>query len=126
MRGKNFYKEKKERCSLRKSDKMQKAEAGLEKIVGAHERALAQNSKDVVEILELLAKRTSLSDKNKKELRKIKNEIKGMDKKLDCIDSLNNLRNSAVVLEAKEDKVIEQEPLDFQEEDIMEESWYEL
>ena len=124
MKVKKDLKKKKESFVLQETNKMQKAEVGLGKIVGAHEKALEQNSKEVVEILERLTK-TFLNESHKKDIKKIKAEIKDMDRKLDCIDALNNFKNSAIILE--DNKQEEQSKELLEDEDIeMEDDWFEL
>ena len=54
------------------------------KLIGVHTRALEENSKSLVEILELLSEK-ELNKKNLSQLKEIKKEIKSIDKKLDML-----------------------------------------
>lgn len=113
---------------MQKSDKFKSAEASIEKLVGVHERALAENSKDVIEILEVLTK-SSQTKKYRTELRKIKKEIKNVDKKLDGLNELNKLRNTAIILEADNEEVSEiNNSLDenMTDNEGVEEYWFEF
>lgn len=55
---------------------------GFENLFSVHLNALEDNSKSVVEILELLSKK-SLSKRDKNAINEIKSELKGIDKKID-------------------------------------------
>ena len=57
---------------------------GMEQLLNVHTQALEDNSESIVEILELLASK-DLSAKDKKVLKDIKRELKGIDKTLDSI-----------------------------------------
>ena len=71
----------KEREVLQKESKANK---GMEQLLNVHTQALENNSDSIVEILELLSSK-ELSEKDKKVLRDIKKELKGMDKTLDSL-----------------------------------------
>ena len=68
--------------------KSKSASKGFEKLLGAHTQALEDNSKSVVEILELLSQK-KLSAKDKNALKSIKKELKGIDKTLDSLGKAN-------------------------------------
>ena len=64
--------------------KQYKSEDGVQDLVEVHTLALENNSKSVVEILEILSdKKLSISDKEA--LRKIKRELTSIDKKVDSL-----------------------------------------
>jgi hypothetical protein len=65
-------------------ENLKSAGKGFEKLLGVHTRALEDNSKSVVEILELLSQK-QLSVKDKNVLKKINRELKGIDKVLDSL-----------------------------------------
>ena len=69
--------------------KESKSNKGMEKLLGVHTKALENNSKSIIEILELLSSK-DLSVADKKALKKIKREISSIDKSL---DSLGNEKN---------------------------------
>ena len=71
----------KEREVLQKESKANK---GMEQLLNVHTQALENNSDSIVEILELLSSK-ELSEKDKKVLRDIKKELKGIDKTLDSL-----------------------------------------
>lgn len=56
----------------------------MEQLLNVHTQALENNSESIVEILELLSSK-ELSEKDKKVLRDIKRELKGIDKTLDSL-----------------------------------------
>ena len=56
----------------------------MEQLLNVHTQALENNSESIVEILELLSSK-DLSEKDKKVLRDIKKELKGIDKTLDSL-----------------------------------------
>ena len=58
--------------------------SGFDNLLEVHTRALEENSKSVVEILELLSDK-QLSIKDRKNLNKIKREIKNIDSALDSL-----------------------------------------
>lgn len=64
------------------SRKVTSANKGFESLLGVHTQALEDNSKSVVEILEILSDK-KLSARDKSALNKIKKEIKDIDKRLD-------------------------------------------
>ena len=64
--------------------KESKANKGMEQLLNVHTQALEDNSESIVEILELLASK-DLSAKDKKALKDIKRELKGIDKTLDSL-----------------------------------------
>ena len=64
--------------------KKSKANKGMEQLLNVHTQALENNSESIVEILELLSSK-DLSEKDKKVLRDIKKELKGIDKTLDSL-----------------------------------------
>ena len=64
--------------------KKSKANKGMEQLLNVHTQALENNSESIVEILELLSSK-ELSEKDKKVLRDIKRELKGIDKTLDSL-----------------------------------------
>ena len=64
--------------------KESKANKGMEQLLNVHTQALEDNSESIVEILELLASK-DLSVKDKKALKDIKRELKGIDKTLDSL-----------------------------------------
>ena len=64
--------------------KESKANKGMEQLLNVHTQALENNSDSIVEILELLSSK-ELSEKDKKVLRDIKKELKGIDKTLDSL-----------------------------------------
>lgn len=57
---------------------------GMEQLLNVHTQALEDNSESIVEILELLASK-DLSAKDKKVLKDIKRELRGIDKTLDSL-----------------------------------------
>lgn len=61
-----------------------KANKGMEQLLNVHTQALEDNSESIVEILELLASK-DLSVKDKKVLKDIRRELKGIDKTLDSL-----------------------------------------
>ena len=61
-----------------------KANKGMEQLLNVHTQALENNSESIVEILELLSSK-ELTQKDKKVLRDIKKELKGIDKTLDSL-----------------------------------------
>ena len=71
----------KEREVLQKESKANK---GMEQLLNVHTQALENNSDSIVEILELLSSK-ELSEKDKKVLRDIMKELKGIDKTLDSL-----------------------------------------
>lgn len=64
--------------------KSKSASKGFEKLLGVHTQALEDNSKSVVEILELLSQK-QLSIKDKNALKKVKRELKSIDSTLDAL-----------------------------------------
>lgn len=58
--------------------------SNFDSLLNVHTKALEENSKSVVEILELLAEK-NLSFTDKKKLKKIKNDIKTLDNKVDSL-----------------------------------------
>ena len=58
------------------------ANDGFNSLIGVHTRALEENSKSLVEILEILSER-NLDKKNLSQLKKIKKEIRDIDKRID-------------------------------------------
>ena len=67
------------------------ADKGFEQLMGVHMHALEDNSKSVVEILEILAeKKLSIQDKNS--LKKISKELKSVDKKIDSLGKAPKLK----------------------------------
>ena len=64
--------------------KKSKTSKGMEQLLNVHTQALENNSESIVEILELLSSK-DLSEKDKKVLRDIKKELKGIDKTLDSL-----------------------------------------
>lgn len=70
------------RMPLQKKSK--NASKGFEKLLGVHTQALENNSKSVVEILELLSQK-QLSVKDRNALKKINKELKSIDKTLDSL-----------------------------------------
>ena len=56
----------------------------MEQLLNVHTQALEDNSESIVEILELLASK-DLSVKDKKVLKDIRRELKGIDKTLDSL-----------------------------------------
>ena len=71
----------KEKNVLRKESSSNK---GMEQLLNVHTQALEDNSESIVEILELLSSK-KLSVKDKKVLKDIKRELKGIDKTLDSL-----------------------------------------
>ena len=61
-----------------------KANKGMEQLLNVHTQALEDNSESIVEILELLTSK-DLSQKDKNVLKKIRKELKGIDKTLDSL-----------------------------------------
>ena len=57
---------------------------GMEQLLNVHTQALGDNSESIVEILKLLSSK-KLSVKDKKVLKDIKRELKGIDKTLDSL-----------------------------------------
>ena len=57
---------------------------GMEQLLNVHTQALEDNSESIVEILKLLSSK-KLSVKDKKVLKDIKRELKGIDKTLDSL-----------------------------------------
>ena len=70
--------------------KSKSASKGFEKLLGAHTQALEDNSRSVVEILELLSQK-QLSAKDKSALKSIKKELKGIDRTLDSLGKENSV-----------------------------------
>lgn len=66
---------------MRKESKTNK---GMENLLNVHTKALEDNSESIVEILELLTSK-DLSVKDKSTLKKIRKELKGIDKTLDSL-----------------------------------------
>ena len=64
--------------------KSKNASKGFENLLGVHTQALEDNSRSVIEILELLSSK-ELSVKDKKVLKDIKRELKSIDKTLDSL-----------------------------------------
>ena len=64
--------------------KKYKSSQGIENLLNVHTQALEDNSESIVEILELLSSK-DLTQKDKKVLRDIKRELKGIDKTLDSL-----------------------------------------
>lgn len=64
--------------------------SGFDNLLEVHTRALEENSKSVVEILELLSDK-QLSIKDRKNLNKIKREIKNIDTTIDSLGQEVNL-----------------------------------
>ena len=58
------------------------ANKGFENLIGVHTKALEENSKGLVEILEILSEK-SLDKKSLSQIKKIKKELRGIDKRLD-------------------------------------------
>lgn len=56
----------------------------FDSLLNVHTKALEENSKSVVEILELLAEK-NLSFTDKKKLKRIKNDLKTLDNKVDSL-----------------------------------------
>ena len=83
--------------AISRKDKLRNAEKGFESLMGVHMSALEENSQSLVEILELLSKK-ELSLKDKNSLKKIGREIKAVDKKIDNLGKVANLKE-----EKKED-----------------------
>ena len=77
------------RMPLQKKSKS--ASKGFEKLLGVHTQALEDNSKSVVEILEILSQK-QLSIKDKSALKKVKKELKGIDKTLDALGKESEIR----------------------------------
>lgn len=71
----------KEKNVLRKESNSNK---GMEQLLNVHTQALEDNSESIVEILKLLSSK-KLSVKDKKVLKDIKRELKGIDKTLDSL-----------------------------------------
>lgn len=71
--------------------KSKSPEKGFEKLLGVHTQALEDNSKSVVEILEILSQR-HLSVKDKNALKKVKRELKGIDKTLDSLGKESSIK----------------------------------
>lgn len=61
-----------------------KSNKGMEQLLKVHTQALENNSESIIEILELLSSK-DLSAKDKKVLKDIKKELKGIDKTLDSL-----------------------------------------
>ena len=59
---------------------------GFENLLEVHTKALEENSESIVEILQLLSN-AKLNVSQKNSLKKIKSELKGIDKKIDSMDS---------------------------------------
>jgi len=62
-----------------------KLDKGAGSLLGVHINALEENSKKVVEILERLST-VDLGLKEKRVLKRIKSELKGIDRRIDSID----------------------------------------
>lgn len=67
-----------------KLQKRSNTSKGMEQLLNVHTQALESNSESIVEILELLSSK-DLSVKDKKVLKDIKRELKGIDKTLDSL-----------------------------------------
>lgn len=65
-----------------------KSNKGMEDLLDVHTKALENNSKSLVEILELLSHR-DLQLKDKEALKKVKRELKVIDRKVDSLDSID-------------------------------------
>ena len=70
----------KEKRDLRKEYKT----SGMENLLNVHTQALENNSESIVEILQLLSEK-ELSAKDRNALKKIRRELKGIDKTLDSL-----------------------------------------
>jgi hypothetical protein len=64
--------------------KKSNAGKGMEQLLNVHTQALEDNSESIIEILELLSSK-ELSEKDKRVLRDVKNELKSIDKTLDSL-----------------------------------------
>lgn len=65
---------------------------GFESLLSVHTNALEENSKSIVEILEILTDK-ELSVKDKKALKKIKRSLSLIDDELDNLDSSDSQEN---------------------------------
>lgn len=72
--------------------KQNKTCKGFESLLSVHTNALEQNSKSIVEILELLADK-NLSVKDKKDLKSLKRTLSSIDGSLDNLDDSNTSDN---------------------------------
>ena len=83
-------------------------EKGFENLLEAHTHALEQNSEKVVEILERLSK-VKLDPKNQRILKRIKSELKGIDRKLDTLDKarVENLPSLKIKKNQEEEDLFE-------------------
>lgn len=61
-------------------------DTGANNLLDAHINALGENSKKVVEILERLSE-AKLTSKDKRALKRIKSELKNIDKRFDSLDT---------------------------------------
>lgn len=66
--------------------------SGFNNLLSVHTKALEDNSKSIIEILELLSEK-GLSSKDKRALTKISKELKGIDKRLDSLGKNNEVND---------------------------------
>ena len=64
-----------------------KSSKGFEDLLEVHTKALENNSKSVIEILEVLSKR-NLQIKDREALKRINKEIKALDRRVDSLDDI--------------------------------------
>lgn len=57
---------------------------GFETLMSVHKKALDENSKELIEILELLSEK-KLDEKSLSQIKDIRKEIKSIDKKIDSL-----------------------------------------
>lgn len=69
------------------SESFNSTEKGFENLLESHTHALEKNSEKVVEILERLSK-VKLDIKTQRSLKRIKSELKSIDRKLDTLDRI--------------------------------------
>lgn len=67
-----------------------KNNSGFEELLEVHTAALENNSKDVVELLEILSGK-ELSFKDKESIKKIRKELQSIDNKIDSLGAFKNI-----------------------------------
>ena len=68
----------------------QSKNSGFEELLEVHTAALENNSKDVVELLEILSGK-ELSFKDKESIKKIRKELQSIDDKIDSLGAFKNI-----------------------------------
>ena len=82
-------------------------EAGFKNLLDVHTHALEENSEKVIEILERL-KESKLDEKNKRALKRIKSELRGIDRKIDTLGRAEEVKTPKPRLSKEKRKKIEE------------------